>query len=186
MQADSPAVQQLVRDGLSIVEPIARRLARTLGRSAPADLDDFIGYGQAAVLDAARRFDPAPRAPGNDRDPERLLAQHLAGIAAAQATGVLMQPGLDTQGELLAVSTKTGADEALLRQEMHELLVRGIDTLSPAESALIRRHYLERERLDHIARDLGVSPSKMSRLHASALECLAKLLRPRNPALERA
>ena len=45
----------------------------------------------------------APRAQGSDRDPERLLAKHLAGIATAQATGVLMQPCMDTQGELVAV-----------------------------------------------------------------------------------
>ncbi|MEY4544838.1 MAG: hypothetical protein RL685_1033 [Pseudomonadota bacterium] len=133
MTTDSPTVLQLVHEGLSVVESIAKRLARTMGRTSQSDIDDFIGYGQAALLDAARRFDPAlgvsfrtfaskrvegamldgfrklsavprrlheklsagsgqaHRAPGGERDPERLLANHLAGIATAQATGVLMR-----------------------------------------------------------------------------------------------
>lgn len=227
MTTDSPVVMQLVHDGLPLVETIAKRLGRTLGRTSQSDLDDFIGYGQEALLEAARRFDPAlgvsfrtfasrrvegamldgfrkitavprriheklsagggqgPRASGDDRDPARLLAKHLAGIATAQATGVLMQPGLDTQGELLAVSTKTAADEALGRRQMHEVIELGIATLPSAEAELIRRHYLEGERLDHIARELGVNPSKMSRMHSSALEGLAKLLRKKHPELAR-
>lgn len=228
MTTDSPAVMQLVRDGLLLVESIAKRLGRTLGRSSQADLDDFIGYGQEALLEAARRFDPAlgvsfrtfasrrvegamldgfrkisarprrlheklsagsgeaPRAQGDERDSERLLAKHLAGIAAAQATGLLMQPGLDTQGELLAVSVQTAADEALGRRQIHELIERGIAKLPSSEGTLLRRHYLEGERLDHLAQELGISASKMSRMHTSALESLAKLLRSQHPKLARA
>jgi RNA polymerase sigma factor FliA len=206
-----------------MVEPIAKRLARTMGRTSPSDLDDFIGYGQAALLEAARRFDPAlgvsfrtfasrrvegamldgfrqlsavsrrlheklsagtgtaQQAPASQRDPERLLAKHLAGIATAQATGVLMQSGLDTQGEFLAVSAKTAADEALWRRQMQQLIEQGIATLPSSEAALIRRHYLQGERLDHIAAELGVSPSTVSRLHTSALERLAKLVGNKRP-----
>jgi RNA polymerase sigma factor FliA len=219
MTTDSPAVLQLVQDGLPMVEPIARRLARTMGRTSQSDIDDFIGYGQAALLEAARRFDPAlgvsfrtfatrrvegamldglrkisavsrrvheklsagsgpaPQAQGGDRDPQRLLANHLAAMAAAQATGVLMQPGLDTQGDFLAVSAKTPAEEAYWRRQMQELIERGITTLPPEEATIIRRHYLEGERFDHIASEMGVSTSKMSRMHTSALERLAKLMR---------
>ena len=68
---------------------------------------------------------------------------------------------------------------------MRELIERGIATLPSDKGKLLRRHYLEGERLDHIARALGVSPSKVSRMHASALESLSKLVGGKSTALGR-
>lgn len=53
---DSPAVMALFREGLAMVEPIARRVSRTTGRAA--DLERAIAFGWKGLLEAARRYDP--------------------------------------------------------------------------------------------------------------------------------
>ena len=53
---DSPEVLQRVSAGLSIVDQVARRFARSLRGSV--EFDDLVGYGRVGLLAAARRFDP--------------------------------------------------------------------------------------------------------------------------------
>jgi RNA polymerase sigma factor for flagellar operon FliA len=52
-----------------------------------------------------------------------------------------------------------------------------MDDLPTAESELVRRHYLNGERFDHVAEELGLSKSWASRLHTRALGRLAKRLK---------
>src|SRR5947207_15579345 len=47
---------RLVEQHLSLVQAIAAKLKRTLGRSI--DFDDLVGYGTKGLLEAAQRFDP--------------------------------------------------------------------------------------------------------------------------------
>jgi RNA polymerase sigma factor for flagellar operon FliA len=48
---------RLVEKHLSLVQAIAAKLKRTLGRSI--EFDDLVGYGTKGLLEAADRFDPA-------------------------------------------------------------------------------------------------------------------------------
>jgi len=57
MNEDSPEVLQRVHEGLSLVEVIAKQVARTMGRTA--DIDEAIACGREGLLKAARRYDPA-------------------------------------------------------------------------------------------------------------------------------
>ena len=52
-----------------------------------------------------------------------------------------------------------------------------ISELPADESELVRRHYLENERFDHVATELGLSKSWASRLHTRAIGRLAKRLK---------
>jgi RNA polymerase sigma factor for flagellar operon FliA len=45
------------------------------------------------------------------------------------------------------------------------------------EAVLVRRHYLEGERFDHVAKELGLSKSWASRLHTRAIKRLTEALR---------
>src|SRR5450432_2231061 len=47
---------QLVRDNLSLVQAIARKLKKQI--TACIDFDDLIGYGSKGLIEAAERFDP--------------------------------------------------------------------------------------------------------------------------------
>src|SRR5580698_9565045 len=53
---DSPAVLARVREGLPLVDRIARAIARRVGE-AHATLDDLCAFGREGLLDAARAFD---------------------------------------------------------------------------------------------------------------------------------
>jgi RNA polymerase sigma factor FliA len=47
---------RLIGEHLSLVQAIAGKLKRTLGRSI--DFDDLVGYGHRGLIEAAERFDP--------------------------------------------------------------------------------------------------------------------------------
>ena len=52
-----------------------------------------------------------------------------------------------------------------------------ISGLPKEEAELVRRHYLEGERFDRVAQELGLSKSWASRLHTRAMGRLSKRLR---------
>jgi RNA polymerase sigma factor for flagellar operon FliA len=226
---DSPEVLERFHEALPTVKPIALRLRRNIGHSA--DVDDLISYGQAGLLEAARRYDPergvpfrafanfrirgamldgvrqlshlprrvheklkafenasrysehaledlhAPAPPGQAAvDRERRLVDHLAGMATAVATGLVSEAGIDDQGSTMAVSHHPSPEEASSRRQLLELVQEGILSLPEQEALLIRRHYFEGERFDHVATELGLSKSWASRLHTRAIGRLTKRL----------
>ncbi|HVZ34875.1 MAG TPA: sigma-70 family RNA polymerase sigma factor [Polyangiaceae bacterium] len=225
---DTPEVLARFQEGLPAVKPIALRLKRNLGRVA--ELDDLVSYGQAGLLEAARRFDPErgvpfrafanfrirgamldgvrqlsdlPRRvherlkafesaalfsegaaedlnarppPGQTpQDRERRLMDHLAGMATAIATGLISETATDDQGGATALAPwEASPEEHSSRQQLLDLVERGIMELPEQEAVLIRRHYLEGERFDLVAAELGLSKSWASRLHTRAIGRLTK------------
>lgn len=121
-------------------------------------------------------FAPAPQAEKR-RDAQRLLDDHLARMATAMAAGLVGKAGVDDAGELTSVSTDHSPEEALELEQLRHLLREGVETLPPDEAELVRRHYFDGERFDHVARDLGLSKSWASRLHTRAIGRLTKRLR---------
>jgi RNA polymerase sigma factor for flagellar operon FliA len=228
----SDASEELARfeSALSLVEAIARRIARVVGPSA--ELAELVSYGRMGLLDASRRFDPsrgvpfrgyasfrvrgaiidgvrksarlprraherlnglaaaaltsegahedalAPLAPGaTPADAERALSEHLAAMATAVAVGLLATTGFSDEGERVPVNPEESAEDALGRAELLALVRGAIDELPAEEQTLVRRHYLEGERFDHVAAELGLSKSWASRLHTRAIKRLTKKLR---------
>ena len=209
---DSPEVMDRVRDALELVEPIARRLSRTLGPSA--DLDELMSFGGTAALLAAREYDPTAghsfrthakhkleramldgfrkmaalprrahehltadtRDPDSGQDSKRLRDKHLAGVAGAQAEGLLARPGLDSQGDFVAISSKTLPDEGSHKNQLRELIALSLDKLPPEEAVVIRRHFFDEVPLDRLAKELGITRMKARILQARAQETLSKLL----------
>jgi RNA polymerase sigma factor FliA len=201
---DSPAVMALIHEGLAMVEPIARRVSRTMGRAS--DLDDAIAYGRKGVLEAARRYDPdagytfrafasqriqgavidgmretaaVPRRANeklSDTKPDGRVRLLLASMATARANGLLAQPAFDTHGEHTAVSPLATGEEATMQRAVLGILERGIQLLPPAEARIVSGHYLEGLQLVQLAKELGFSEPWVGRLHTRALERLAQLL----------
>ena len=50
--------KQLVEQHLSLVQAIARKVKKTIGRSI--ELDDLIAYGSKGLVEAAERYDARP------------------------------------------------------------------------------------------------------------------------------
>jgi RNA polymerase sigma factor for flagellar operon FliA len=76
-----------------------------------------------------------------------------------------------------SVDARSTPEEALGHAELLARVRAGIETLPKEEAELIRRHYLEGERFDRVAVDLGLSKSWASRLHTRAIGRLTKRLR---------
>lgn len=211
---DSPEVMARVREALELVKPTAWRLCSTLGPRA--DVEEMMSCGRAAVLQAARSYDPKlgtsfqthakrsleramrtefrrtaalPRrayehltVEERETDPDavangkRLRDKHFAGIAGAELAGVVARPGLDSQGDALAVSAKTMPDEASHKNQLKELIASSLHKLPPDEAKVFWRHEVEDVPIDRLAKEMGLTRMKVRTLHKRAQNRLAKLL----------
>jgi RNA polymerase sigma factor for flagellar operon FliA len=120
----------------------------------------------------------APVASGaTTEDAERALGEHLAAMATAVAVGLLSTTVFGDSSERIPLSPEASPEEALGRAQTLELVRRTIAELPKEEAELVRRHYLEGERFDEVAKDLGLSKSWASRLHTRAIKRLTEKLR---------
>ncbi len=154
-------------DGVRSTMPLPRRAHERLRGLEAADRVDDCALETTYVPGAAA---PEPR------QADKALAEHLATMAMAVAMGMVASTGRGQDGELVAIDGAESPEDALGRAELVALVREALDDLPHQEAELVRRHYLEGERFDHVARDLGLSKSWASRLHTRALQRLTKRL----------
>lgn len=162
-------VRGAVIDGIRSLGRLPRRAhARLNGYRAASS------FSEGALEDAQ-----ASPAPGATRaDAEAALNEHLAAMATAVAAGLLAATAHGEEGETTGVSPGDNPEEALSNAELLHVVREAIEDLPREEAELVRRHYLEGERFDHVAADLGLSKSWASRLHTRAIQRLTKRLQP--------
>ena len=114
---------------------------------------------------------------GDARASDQKLTEHLADMATAMAVGLLATPAIGEEGEPSAVDSSLSPEDAVAQAELRQIVVAALDELPDDERELVRRHYLEGERFDHVAASLGLSKSWGSRLHTRAVARLTKKLR---------
>ena len=166
-------------DGVRAIMPLPRRtweklrgleaLERT---SASFNADELRPISDADVASGAGGADDA------SLGADQALAEHLAAMATAMTLGMLSRPVIDECGSL-TLGDDEDPEQVALRVERDAQLDRAIRSLPLEESIIVRRHYLEGERFDVVARELGLSKSWASRLHRRAMERLAKRLQDR-------
>jgi RNA polymerase sigma factor for flagellar operon FliA len=105
------------------------------------------------------------------------LADHLAALATAMAVGLVAPTVRNDEGERTPLAQADDPEAALARAELLSLVTTAISDLPHEEAELVRRHYLEGERFDLVASELGLSKSWASRLHTRAMGRLAKRLK---------
>jgi RNA polymerase sigma factor FliA len=161
-------VRGAIIDGVRRMGRLPRRLHDRL-RGLEA-----LGRTSEGVLEDVQQ--PVP--PGTtSAQAELQLTEHLAAMATAMAVGLVASRARGDEGELIAQSQGDDPEEELARAELLGVVSRAITELPEQEAELVRRHYLENERFDHVARDLGLSKSWASRLHTRAIGRLTKRLR---------
>jgi RNA polymerase sigma factor for flagellar operon FliA len=154
-------IRGAVLDGVRKLSVLPRRAYERLAAFEAASL---VSQGETEhAFAAGQRADPSTA--------DRALAAHLSSIAMAAAVGI----ATETRGE--DVDGHDSPEEALARAELVQLVRSAIAELPKEEGELVRRHYLEGERLDDVARDLDMSKSWASRLHTRAVARLTKRLR---------
>ena len=115
---------------------------------------------------------PAP----SEVEADARLSTYLAGLATAMAVG-LIAPVASGSGDVSEVpDAAEGADEQLARAQLMSRVRTAMTACSVAERTLIERHYFEGVTFEQAARDLGLSKSWASRLHARAIEAIARAL----------
>jgi RNA polymerase sigma factor for flagellar operon FliA len=99
-------------------------------------------------------------------------AEQLAALCSLNA------PILDSDGELAERlrCPSAGVVDAVLEAERHEVLRSAIAALPRRLSYLIEARYFEHRALGEIARDYGLSESRMSQMHTEALRSLRESL----------
>jgi len=132
----------------------------------------------ARVSEGALEDASAPRPPGaGPAEAEQALTDHLAAMATAMAAGLIAPTGYGDSGERTLVDTADNPEQAYGEAQLLDVIRTAITELPHEEAELVRRHYLEGARFDHVADELGLSKSWASRLHTRALTRLAKRLR---------
>lgn len=135
-----------------------RRSRRAVARASAMLASERLGQDFAEVPD-----EPGVTAEEHEAKLDRVLGAHSAAIAL----------GLLTGGGLLPSEDET-PEEHIARFQLTSVMRGALSTLPERERALVERHYFNGEDFDEIATDLGISKSWASRLHAQAIEALAK------------
>ncbi|MCL2447966.1 MAG: sigma-70 family RNA polymerase sigma factor [Polyangiaceae bacterium] len=151
-------------DGLRQSGSLPRRIYRDLRALAAAD----------AVQEAYDEEGAAQPAPGPEAADGR-LTQYLAGLATAIAVGMIASEPLTPGGD--SASRQPNPEEALIDVDLAVHLKGIVESLPDAERTLVERHYYGDETLDQAAASLGLSKSWGSRLHARAIDRIARELR---------
>jgi RNA polymerase sigma factor for flagellar operon FliA len=132
----------------------------------------------ARVSEGAHEDLATPRPPGSSAaEAEQALGDHLAAMATAMAAGLLAPSAYADGGERTLVDTSDNPEQAYGHAQLLAVIRGAIAELPHEEAELVRQHYLEGARFDHVASQLGLSKSWASRLHTRALTRLAKRLR---------
>jgi RNA polymerase sigma factor for flagellar operon FliA len=157
-------VRGAMMDGLRQWGALPRRLYRELRALEAAD----------HLLAAYDEEDAASPATTPEAADSRLTA-YLAGMATAMAVGSLAAgpPEKSADGEGQEPSPEDLLGEAELLAHVKEI----VETLPAQERTLVERHYFGGDTLDEAAASLGLSKSWGSRLHARAIETIARKLR---------
>jgi RNA polymerase sigma factor for flagellar operon FliA len=106
------------------------------------------------------------------------LTAYLAGIATAIAVGTMIAAPRDiVDAEGHDLTPEDLVSNAQLVARVKEIVAR----LPDAERTLVERHYFGDETIDQAAASIGLSKSWGSRLHARAIDSIARQLRSQEP-----
>jgi RNA polymerase sigma factor for flagellar operon FliA len=155
-------------DGVRRWGALPRRVYRELRALSAADGIQEI-YDEE---DAANR--PVTAEAADER-----LTSYLAGLATAIAVGTLVAaPYEGAEARAQELSPEDLVAEAELMARVKDIVAR----LPDAERTLVERYYFAEETLDQAAAALGLSKSWGSRLHARAIDTIARELRKNDGA----
>ena len=143
-------------DGLRATGDLPRRVYRELRAIEAGDV----------VLSASIEEDAAKPIASPAAADER-LSVYLAGIATAMAMGIIA----NEESEREEARTP---EEQLHDAELREAVRGAVHRLPEPERTLLDRHYFADLTLEQAARELGLSKSWGSRLHARAVEALIR------------
>jgi RNA polymerase sigma factor (sigma-70 family) len=158
----------LVMEHLSLVPPIARRLARILPRSF--EIDDLIATGNLGLIQAAARYRPREHACAPFSAYARPVIRGF--ILSSVRRGAFLEatrPGLVDVPEPASAPDNVEAIDAYRRAWR---LGAAVTALPERERNVIDGHYREGMLLRTVGAKVGVGKCCVSRIHRHALDAL--------------
>lgn len=140
-------------------------------------------YRKLKVLEAADHVqaglveDVAQQPPATPEAADAKLTEYLAQAAAAMALGFMTMRSIEEGAGSRVADDEESPEDQTARAELLAILREAIDERPEQERQLLMRHYFDDVTFEEAARELGLSKSWASRLHARAMEGLAKRLR---------
>jgi RNA polymerase sigma factor for flagellar operon FliA len=152
-------------DGIRRAAPLPRRVyERLLALQASSDVSE----GNLDYTASPEQLPP------DLAEAEQALANHLSSMAMGAALATLAARG-DEDRDVPDDEAVT-PEEALAEAELIAKVKSALDELSPEAAAVVRRHFLDGESLEVIARDYEMSKSWASRLLTRTTARLTKRL----------
>jgi RNA polymerase sigma factor for flagellar operon FliA len=124
----------------------------------------------------AAQEESAGNAPATPEAADERLGTFLEGMAMAMALAYVSKSGEEIDS---AVDPSAHQEDAMMRAELREIVRVAIANRPEQERILVEAHYFEDKTLEEAAAQIGLSKSWASRLHARALEGIAKELKRR-------
>jgi RNA polymerase sigma factor FliA len=176
-----------------MVSRIAHRAAATYGLPVGLEANDLVSSGVIGLAEAWERFDASrgvafeayavPRIRGAVIDAirasdwvPRKARQRARNTGEQVAVLVSLDGGRndgdDSQATQLADESAPVPGAALLAGERKEELLENLKGLPEREKMIVTQHYFHGVQLATIARELGVTESRVSQLHGRALRML--------------
>jgi RNA polymerase sigma factor for flagellar operon FliA len=138
-------------------------------------------YNRLRAIEAGDRLadtaieEDAQKPTTSEVEADQRLSGYLAGIATAMAVGLLSESsGPDAEDVRDATLS---AEEQLAQAQLVRLVREAVEKQPDAERHLLTRHYFDGITFDEAAKELGLSKSWASRLHARAIEGVTRELK---------
>lgn len=159
---------ELVEAHLSLIEPIARRLWRTLPRTF--SIEDLIGAGRIGLLEAARRYRP------EDHGGTPFSAYARRRIRGAMLDSVRRGAFIEATRPALEDTAEPAAEMDFDRDVLGLRVASAIRSLPERQQRVLLLHYEDGLLLAEIGSQFGVCRSRAWQIHRSAIRSLRRRL----------
>lgn len=166
---------ELVEAHLFLIEPIARRLLRSIPRSFA--LEDLIGSGRLGLVEAAGSYRPELHggAPFSAYARPRIRGAILDSVKRG-AFREAKRPALEDGPEPACYAFTTGAAAGVDRAELELRIGAALRALPALQRGVVLSHYEDGLRLRAIGAQFGVGKSRASQIHRAAILSLRRRL----------
>lgn len=166
---------ELVEAHLHLIEPIARRLLRSVPRSIA--LEDLVGAGRLGLVEAARSYRPAEHggAPFSAFARPRIRGAMIDSIKRA-AYREAKRPSVEDTPEPVSDAFTREAAAGVDRAALELRIAAALRALPALQRRVVLAHYEDGLRMRAIGAEYGVGKSRASQIHRAAIRSLRRRL----------
>jgi RNA polymerase sigma factor for flagellar operon FliA len=157
--------------------PLVKRVAFEMRRHLPPDveMDDLVAAGTLGLVDALRKFDPSGKVKLENYARHRIRGGVLDALRSLDPATALRTPPAGSESAQPA--PREDPFDLCYRREQRDLVKRALASLTEREKLILTLYYAHDLTVKQIAARLNVDESRISGLHAEALQRLKARVR---------